>query len=198
MTTPTGHDGERHHDEDGIREHDNPLPGWWVWLFVVMIIFSGGYFTYDQFGPGRTIISKNEMDVTLAAGNGARRPPSAVQASEAQLRRLQHDAHAMASARDAFIVRCAACHGQHGQGLIGPNLADDFWLHGGTLPAIRQTIADGIPEKGMVTWKGQLEPEEIEAIAAFVGTLRGTKPPNPKSPQGEPVGRDMSTATLLP
>lgn len=191
MTTPSQHEGEHDHlldhDYDGIREYDNPLPGWWVWLFVATIVFSGGYFAYYQLGPGPTILAEYEADMKLAAEQEARRLASAGQASEEQLRALQRDARAMASARDTFMVRCAACHGPEGQGLVGPNLADEFWLHGGTLAAIRHTIEEGVPEKGMVPWKQQLKPEEIEAIAAYVGTLRGTNPPNPKPPQGDPV-----------
>jgi cytochrome c oxidase cbb3-type subunit 3 len=100
------------------------------------------------------------------------------------LRALTKDARAMTAAKEVFATRCMPCHGAEGQGLVGPNLTDEFWLHGGTLVEIRRTIHDGVPEKGMVPWKDQLKPDEVSAVAAFVGTLAGTHPPNPKPPQG--------------
>jgi cytochrome c oxidase cbb3-type subunit 3 len=94
------------------------------------------------------------------------------------------DARAMAAARDTFATRCAACHGPEGQGLVGPNLTDDYWLHGRTLADIRHTIEVGVPDKGMVPWKDQLKPDEIAAVTAYIATLAGSNPPNPKPPQG--------------
>jgi cytochrome c oxidase cbb3-type subunit 3 len=170
------------HEYDGIREYDNPLPRWWVWLFVVTVVFSAGYYGWNQLGPGPTVIAQYEAEVREAAEHRA--PAGAVAGSEEALRRLQADATVMARARETFATRCAACHGPEGQGVIGPNLADEFWLHGGTLTAILHTVAEGVPDKGMVPWKHQLAPAELEALAAYIGTLAGTNPPNPKLPQG--------------
>ena len=77
----------------------------------------------------------------------------------------------MASAKEIFTTRCVPCHGPEGQGIIGPNLTDDYWLHGSTLAAIRKTISDGVLEKGMIPWKDQLKPAEIDAMTAYVATL---------------------------
>ncbi|MBI2219265.1 MAG: c-type cytochrome [Candidatus Rokubacteria bacterium] len=173
------------HEYDGICEYDNPLPGWWVWLFVATVAFSAGYYAWYQLGPGPTIIAQYEAEVREAAEHQA--PAGAVAATEDALKRLQRDTTVMAGARETFATRCAACHGPEGQGLIGPNLVDEFWLHGGTLTTILRTVAEGVPDKGMVPWKGQLTPAELEAIAAYIGTLRGTNPPNPKPPQGAKV-----------
>jgi len=172
------------HEYDGIREYDNPLPGWWVWIFVATIVFSGGYWAWYEAGPGTTVIAQYEADVRQAAARAAQQPGAVAAADEDALRRLQKDAAAMAAAQAVYASRCAACHGPEGQGVIGPNLTDDYWLHGGSLTAIRRTIADGVPDKGMVPWKEQLKPTELEAVAAYVGRLRGTNPPNQKPPQG--------------
>jgi cytochrome c oxidase cbb3-type subunit 3 len=187
MSRPADHDGDRDpplgHD-DGLPAPARPGRRPWLWLLAIPIVGSAAYYASDQLGPRPAIVSGSEAHAKLTATHETRAVAAAAPASETRLRQLQHDAHAMAMARDAFVVRCAACHGPEGQGLTGPNLSDDHWIHGHGLAAIRQVIADGIPDKGMVSWKSHLEPADIEAIAAFVGTLRGTRPPNPKPPEG--------------
>src|SRR5262245_13594415 len=172
------------HDYDGIEEYDNPLPGWWTWLFVATIVFSVGYYAYYQLGPGPTILAQYDADVQAAAARQATLAPAAATVSEESLRAFMQDTRAMAAAKEIFATRCMPCHGPEGQGLVGPNLADEYWLHGGTLVAVRRTISEGVPDKGMVPWKDQLKPEELSAMAAYVGALQGTNPPNPKPPQG--------------
>jgi cytochrome c oxidase cbb3-type subunit 3 len=171
------------HDYDGIEEYDNPLPGWWSWIFVATIVFSFGYWLYYQVGPGPTVIAEYDRDVSKHAAQLAKVAPAPT-ADENALRALTKDARAMATAQETFVARCSPCHGPQGQGLIGPNLTDDYWLHGGTLVQIRHTISEGVLDKGMVPWKDQLKPDEISAMAAYVATLHGSNPPNPKPPQG--------------
>lgn len=181
-------DGDRDrllgHPYDGIEEYDNPLPGWWVWIFWATIVFSVGYWLYYQIGPGPSIIAQYEADVRVAAQREAKLAPAAGAMTEEGLRALGKDARLMAAAKESFGVRCMPCHGPQGQGIIGPNLTDDYWLHGGKLTEILHTIEEGVPDKGMVPWKTQLKPEELRAMAAYVGSLHGTNPPNPKPPQG--------------
>lgn len=172
------------HAYDGIEEYDNPLPGWWTWIFVATIVFSLGYYVYYQLGPGPTVVALYEAEMRIAAAQQAKLAPAPGAVGEEALRALARDARAMAGAREIFATRCAPCHGPQGQGLIGPNLTDEFWLHGGTLVEIRHLIAEGVPEKGMVPWKDQLKPEELSAMAAYISTLSGTNPPGPKPPQG--------------
>jgi cytochrome c oxidase cbb3-type subunit 3 len=172
------------HAYDGIEEYDNPLPGWWSWIFVVTIVFSLGYYVYYQLGPGPTVVALYEAEMRIAAERQAKLAPAPGAGGEEALRALARDARAMAGAREIFAIRCAPCHGPQGQGLIGPNLTDEFWLHGGTLVEIRRVIAEGVPEKGMVPWKDQLKPEDLSAMAAYISTLSGTNPTGPKPPQG--------------
>lgn len=172
------------HDYDGIEEYDNPLPGWWVWLFWATIAFSGLYAVYYHLGPGQSIHDQFAEEMRVAAEQQARAAAAAGTPTDEALKALQGNPKLMAAAREMFAARCAACHGPQAQGLIGPNLTDEYWLHGGKLTDIYNTISEGVPEKGMVRWKDQLSPAEIRAMAAFVGSLQGTNPPNPKPPQG--------------
>jgi cytochrome c oxidase cbb3-type subunit 3 len=189
MTDPE-RDRRLGHDADGIEEYDNPLPGWWVWIFWATIVFSVGYWGWYELGPGPSVIALHEAEERAAAEQEARRAAAAGAATVASLRALAKDAAAMAAARQVFETRCAACHGPAGQGLIGPNLADEYWLHGGDLLEIRRVIENGVPDKGMVPWKGALSPREIDMAAAYVSTLQGTNPPNPKPPQGVRAAAD--------
>ena len=173
------------HDYDGIKEYDNPLPSWWSWIFVATIVFSLGYWGYYQIGPGPSLLSEYEQEMSEQAARLAKLAPApGAGPSEESLRALTRDGKVMASAKEIFATRCLPCHGPEGQGIIGPNLTDDYWLHGNTLVAIRKTISEGVIEKGMIPWKDQLKPAEIDAMTAYVATLQGTKPANPKPPQG--------------
>jgi cytochrome c oxidase cbb3-type subunit 3 len=178
------------HGYDGIQEYDNPLPGWWVWIFWVTIVFSLVYWAYYQLGPGPSIVAQYEEEMKAVAERQPKTLASAM--TDASLVALEKDASVMAKAKDIFATRCAPCHGDRGQGIVGPNLADEYWMHGGRLTEIYKTISEGVPEKGMVPWKTQLSPAEIGAMAAFVGTLRGTKPPNPKPAEGQKAAADGS------
>ena len=175
------------HAYDGIEEYDNPLPGWWVWIFWATIVFSIGYYAYYQLGPGPSIVAEYEAESRAFAERAAAAAPRAVQVTDESITLLRRDGGAMAKARETFAARCAPCHGAAAQGIVGPNLTDEFWLHGGRPVDIARTIADGVPEKGMIPWKGQLSPEEIRALTAYIGTLAGTRPPNPKPPEGQKV-----------
>jgi cytochrome c oxidase cbb3-type subunit 3 len=104
----------------------------------------------------------------------------------------------MASAKEIFVTRCAACHGAQGQGIIGPNLTDEYWLHGGRPTEILHTITYGEPQAGMIPCKDQLKPEELAAMAAYVLTLQGTKPANGKAPDGVNAKGERAPASTHP
>jgi cytochrome c oxidase cbb3-type subunit 3 len=107
----------------------------------------------------------------------------------------------MNGGKKIFQSKCSTCHGMFGEGGIGPNLTDEYWLHGAQLMNIYATVRDGVPAKGMLSWERQLRPAELMAVSAYVGTLLGTDPPNQKDPQGErmarvaPAGTDNTEAT---
>lgn len=174
---------------DGIQEYDNDLPRWWLALFYATIIFAGAYTAYYELGPGLTPVAilEGELKVAAAAKEQqlARNLPEAP--SEEKLLQLTKDAAAVAKGQAVYAGKCLACHGPQGQGLVGPNLTDNFWLHGGKLTDNLKTVEDGVLDKGMLAWKSVLPPDELQAVVAYIYTLRGTNPPNPKPPQGEPL-----------
>ena len=179
------------HSYDGIQEFDNPMPRWWVYLFWATIIFSILYFlNVPGFGIGKGRIADYNRDMAAsAAADAKRKAAEPAGASGEQLAAMTKDASVIALGKQVFGQNCAACHRADAGGQIGPNLTDDYWLHGGTLERIHKTVADGVLEKGMPPWGKVLKPNQLDAVAAYVYTLHGTNPPNPKAPQGGLVPR---------
>lgn len=170
---------------DGIQEYDNDLPQWWVWLFVLTIVFAGAYSVYYYSGAGPT---QEEYLAADLKSIEALRPKSA-SAPSGDLLALVSDSAVLEKGKGIYVARCAVCHVADGGGMIGPNLTDDYWLHGGTIEAVHTVIVEGVPEKGMMSWKNMIPPDEINAVTAYVWTLRGTTPAKAKEPQGELVPR---------
>jgi cytochrome c oxidase cbb3-type subunit 3 len=169
------------HDYDGIQELDNNLPRWWVWLFYITIIFSAVYMVYYHVahaGPLQDAEYKNEMKAGDQLKNGA------MGRFEAGIGTLtpSADAAVLDSGRQTYAKFCAPCHRNDGGGLVGPNLTDDYWIHGSTFPDNVKVIWDGVPAKGMITWKAILKPDEIYAVASYIYTLRGAKLATPGKP----------------
>jgi cytochrome c oxidase cbb3-type subunit 3 len=86
-----------------------------------------------------------------------------------------------------YSTNCIACHGDKGQGGVGPNLTDKFWIHGGDVKALFKTLTYGVPEKGMIAWNKTLNPLQIQKVASFILTLQGTNPAGAKEPQGTEI-----------
>jgi cytochrome c oxidase cbb3-type subunit 3 len=158
-----------------------------VWIFVATIVFSAAYWGYYQLGPGPSVVAEYEAEARIASERAAALAAKTGVQSDETIAAVARDAGAMAKAKETFVARCAVCHGPQGQGLIGPNLTDEYWLHSGRPTEIFRIISDGEVEKGMVSWKGVLSPQEIRELSAYIGTLRGSNPPNPKPPQGDRV-----------
>jgi cytochrome c oxidase cbb3-type subunit III len=173
------------HTYDGIQEYDNPMPRWWLLTFAGTIIYSVLYvMNIGPVGNGKGRIADYEESVRKhAAANPA--PSGGV--SGDQLNALLADAGAMAKGKETYTAYCASCHAPDGGGLIGPNLADTYWLHGGTIEDIYRSVAQGVLEKGMPPWEKSLKPEQLQAVVAYVASLQGTTPASPKAPQGVPV-----------
>lgn len=176
------------HEYDGIKELDHPLPKWWVNLFYGTIVFAFGYVAYYWFLGGPTHLEElahNMQKIEARALSLENLKP--VQNDEAiDLKALMADKIAMESASKVYIQTCAACHGAKGEGVIGPNLTDNYWIHSkGDLKGILVAIREGFPEKGMPPWKDVVAKKDHAPLAAYVISLQGTKPQNPKAPQGE-------------
>ena len=180
----------REHNFDGIQEYDNDLPRWWVWLFIITVVVSAVYpFLYDMQGNS---FASQTIDKEMAEYNASRSaalPAADAKAGgETDLIALASNAEGLKQGSQIYVAKCLVCHGDKGQGLIGPNLTDDYWIHGGKIADIRNTVLNGVLDKGMLAWKDQLKPDEINAVVAFVWSIRGSNPPNPKAPEGNKVG----------
>lgn len=167
------------HEADGIRELDNLLPTWWVWLFYLCIAFATAYLLYYHvFHLGH--LQAEEYEKEWAAGEKLK--SEAIGKFERSLDSLtpSPDPKILAQGQQTFGTLCAPCHRPDGGGLVGPNLCDDYWIHGSNYVDSLKTIINGVPEKGMLTWRGVLKPSEIQAVASYIHSLRGSHPPNPK------------------
>ncbi len=175
------------HEYDGIKELDYPPPGWFNAIFYGTIVFGIGYFLYFHVFEGPTLLQEFDSDKkALADLVKSNTPPRVYTAAE--LAAAEKDKKVLAAGADLYRAKCATCHLAEGQGQVGPNLTDNFWINGdGTTASMMQVIQEGVPDKGMPVWGNQLESEEIMNVAAFIRSLRGTHPPNPKAPQGNEV-----------
>ena len=181
------------HEADGIRELDNDLPRWWVWLFVITTIFGVIYmFYFHVFDAGKLQEARYSAEMERAeAARAARAAELAAAAPEAAAPlEPSTDAAVLAEGQALFMTHCLACHMAQGQGLVGPNLCDEYWIHGGNPTDVYETVSEGVPEKGMLSWKRQLRPAELLAMAAYVGTLQGSNPPDAKASEGDLFVRD--------
>ena len=173
-------------DFDGISELDNPPPPWFMWLFYSTVIFAAIYlvrFTWLHYGPSQTEEYNSKL-AKLKTETAAFLAKQADNVDENTVT-VEKDQGKIAEAKLVFVAKCATCHGQSGEGNSGPNLTDDYWIHGNSAKDIFKTIKYGYPDKGMVPWQEHLSPPKIKAMTTFILSLRGSKVSNPKAPQGE-------------
>lgn len=173
------------HDYDGIKELDNSLPPWWSYGFIVTIIFSVVYLLhFHVLGSGNNPTQEYEAEMVIAAKQKeAYEAKNKDRVDENNI--VMADAVGIAAGKEIFQTACWACHGKLGEGGAGPNLTDDYWIHKGSMNDIYHSIKLGFPDKGMQAWEKQFSPKQIQNIASFVASLKGTKPENGKAPQGE-------------
>lgn len=170
------------HDYDGIRELDNNLPPWWVAMFYGTLVFGIFYIWFYHF-RGEALGQVGEYQTELVEAEEQQKL-MANKVDENSVKLLT-DAAKLQSGEAIFAKNCAACHGKLGEGGVGPNLTDAYWLHGGDIQNIFKTIKYGVPSKGMIPWQAQLGPSQIQEVASYIKTLKGTNPPNGKAAQGE-------------
>ncbi|MCB0357836.1 MAG: c-type cytochrome [Bdellovibrionales bacterium] len=176
------------HNYDGIQELDNPMPTWWLITFFATMIFAGiYYFHYELSGITN---SDQELAQDLKEVQEMRTAAKANQpeSETKDLNALVGDSQAIAAGKQQYQLRCAACHGQAGEGGIGPNLTDNFWIHGkGNINDVHGLISNGVTDKGMPAWSEMMSANDLNNTAAFVISLKGTNPANGKQPQGQKV-----------
>ncbi len=173
-----------HHDFDGIKELDNRIPPWFSFLFYGSIAFAIIYMiVFHVIGDGN--IQQNEYNIEMQQASFEREMliRSGAFINEETVT-FENDAATISEGKEIFVKNCAACHANDGGGGVGPNLTDDYWIHGGGIKNIFKTIKYGVPSKGMISWQSQLDPSKMKAVASYVITLYRTKPASPKEPQG--------------
>ena len=183
------------HDYDGIKELDNHLPPWWKYLFYFTIAFGVVYLlVYHVFqfewAPLQEEAYRREMALAEE------------QMSELAIANVEltDEDEALENGENLFVANCAACHLADGGGSIGPNLTDNYWIHGGEVQDVYNTIKDGVPGKGMISWESRLSPSDMRDVASFILLkLVGTDPAQGKAPEGElflPEGDDISSDSV--
>jgi cytochrome c oxidase cbb3-type subunit III len=175
------------HNYDGIRELNNNLPGWWLYGFYATILFSAIYLWRYHVSHSAPL-SGEELKIALIKGEEQTKAYLAKAANNVDENTVTYikDASALQAAEVIFKSTCKTCHGEKGEGnQIGPNLTDEYWIHGGSIKDIFKTIKYGYPEKGMQSWKDQYTPIQMAQLASYIKSLQGTNPPNAKAPQGD-------------
>ena len=170
------------HDYDGIRELDNKIPPWFNFLFYGTILFGIVYLiNYHVIGSGNIQEEEYLAEMKAAAEQQAILTRSGALLDEESVT-FADDAAALSNGEAIFTKLCAACHSQDGGGLVGPNLTDKYWIHGGGIKNVFKVIKYGVQQKGMISWQSQLSPTDMQEVGSYVLTLQGTTPANPKAP----------------
>ncbi len=174
------------HAYDGIAELDNPTPPWFMALFYSTIAIAVVYMiVYHVIGSGDIMVQEYTQE--MAAGEQQREDyiKKVAGSINENTVTLAKDAKSLGAGKALFAQYCTACHGANAEGKVGPNLTDAYWLHGGHVKAIFHTITEGVPEKGMISWKRQLNPLQVQQLASYILSIQGSKPAGAKEPQGE-------------
>ena len=171
------------HEYDGIKELDNNLPLWWLWTFYGAIIFSFLYWIHYQHGGGGLSLdeelSQGMTTIEQLRATAQNVTPSAEGGPSAE--------EILALGAKVYQVNCASCHLDNGGGSVGPNLTDDFWIHGSDEAGVKLVIEGGVLSRGMPPWKAILRPQEVSSLVVYVLSLKGQNVSGGKAPQGDKV-----------
>jgi cytochrome c oxidase cbb3-type subunit 3 len=177
------------HHYDDIQELDNPIPAWFNWMFYGTVVFGVVYMlNYHVFKIGNLQEAEYAIEMTNAAKEKEAYLAVAANLVDESTIKLDNNAAVLASGKALFTQNCVACHSANGQGGVGPNLTDEYWIHGGKITDVFKVIKYGVPEKGMISWEKQLSPKQISDVSNYIKSLKGTNPPNAKEPQGVKEG----------
>jgi cytochrome c oxidase cbb3-type subunit 3 len=174
------------HDYDGIKELDNSLPPWWKYGFYITVVLAVVYMLhFHVWNTGLTPEQEYDTEIAVAAKQVEEYRKKAGEMVDEKTVTLA-DAKGIEEGQKLFQTSCIACHGAKGEGGVGPNLTDSYWLHGGSLNDVFKSVKYGVPDKGMQAWEKSLSPSQIKNISSYIKSIAGTNPPNSKAPQGEP------------
>jgi len=194
---------ELDHNYDGIRELDNHLPPWWTWLFIGTIVWAAVYIFVYHFSEALPLqLEEYQQELSVADEQARQLKASQPQAEiDEEGLKFSNDPAIIEKGKTIFMNNaCGSCHRNDGGGnTIGPNLTDQYWLHGGDIKQIFHTVKNGVVEKGMPAWGKSMSPQSVLEVTYFVMSLQGTNPPNAKAPQGDlfkpvPVESDTTQA----
>jgi cytochrome c oxidase cbb3-type subunit III len=176
------------HEYDGIRELDNRMPRWWLYLFYITIIFAVVYllgYHVTNWWP----LQEEEYNIEMAAQAEVEKANPAPVVDLVNMVPMTAETD-LAAGLDTYKKICSVCHGQNGEGLVGPNFTDEYWIHGDSvnntisIKNLYQVVIDGVIEKGMIPYKDQLSPVQIQQVLSYILTMQGTSPANQKAAQG--------------
>lgn len=174
------------HDYDGIKELDNVLPPWWVYLFYGTIIFAAVYLVRFHIIGDYTQAEEFNKEVELAELEKSKLPKDAAEEVSYETVVVLTDATSLSKGKEIFTNACAACHKVDGGGLVGPNLTDKHWINGGGIKNVFKLISEGSKNNpSMVAWKANLSSKDIQSVASYVLSLQGSNPPGGKPAEGE-------------
>ncbi len=179
---------ELDHNYDGIKELDNHLPPWWKWLFIGTVVWAAIYIVVFHFSDSLPLQQEEyQNELTRAEEQAIKLAASQPQAAiDENALVYAADAAILTNGTKVFVTNCVACHKSDGGGnAIGPNLTDEYWLHGGEIKNLYLTIKNGVVEKGMPAWGKAMSPKDVRDVAFYVMSLQGTNPPEAKAPQGD-------------
>lgn len=174
------------HNYDGIRELDNDLPPWWLWMFYLTTAFAVVYMGfYHVFGLGMN--QQQQYDYQMAEAKAEIEAYTAKQGNLIDENSVvaMTDEASLAKGLEIYTANCVACHLASGGGSVGPNLTDEYWIHGGSINEVFTTIKYGVPTKGMISWQAQLSAIDMQNVASYILSLQGTNPADGKAPDGE-------------
>lgn len=177
------------HEFDGIRELANRPPFWLTFLFLITVLFAYTYlinYHYFKRSPNQAqeyaiaMAEPEEEDESTEASADAGPAVAAL-----DLTVPLTDASNLSTGETIYMTNCKVCHLAKGEGQTGPNLTDEYWIHGGSYEDIIKVVSNGVIEKGMIPWKNQISKKQIAQVSSYILTLQGTNPPNAKAPEGE-------------
>lgn len=168
---------EEHPDFDGIKENENPIPLWFNLLLIFTVAFSIVYMIYYHVINDSSVMDSEKLGVSENAAQSS--------SSSVDYKSLIANAQIVEEGKNIYVTNCASCHGDKGQGGVGPNLTDDFWITGNTYADVNKVISEGVISKGMPGWKSILGDKKIQELVAYIGAIQGTNPAGAKASEGK-------------
>ena len=171
------------HEYDGIKELDNPLPPWLKYLFYITIVIAFSYMMLLFVFKDDNMVQRKEYSKEMTAAREKTEVAVTDEAVKSAAQPMTQE-QILAAGKVIFDKTCLVCHGKFGEGLVGPNFTDEYWIHGGKPEDLLKIINEGVLEKGMISYKSQLNKTQINNVIAYILSLQGTNPPNQKAPEG--------------